>query len=51
EELGGPATPAIGFAMGMERLAMLLPDIAAGSVDVAVVAIGDSVAAYALGIA
>lgn len=51
EELGGPATPAIGFAMGMERLAMLLPEAAAGGVDVAVVAIGDAVAGYALSVA
>lgn len=51
EELGGPATPAIGFAMGMERLAMLLPESAAQAVDVAVVAIGDGVAGFALGIA
>ncbi len=26
EEIGGPPTPAIGFAIGMERLAMLLVD-------------------------
>lgn len=26
EELGGPATPGIGFALGMERLIALLPD-------------------------
>lgn len=29
EELGGPATPAIGFALGVERLAILLEDKAA----------------------
>lgn len=43
EELGGPATPAIGFAMGLERLAMLLPEIALDGVDVAVVALGGDV--------
>jgi len=48
EELGGPATPAIGFAMGMERLAMLLPESAPDAVDVAVVAIGDMVSGYGL---
>jgi len=26
EELGGPATPGIGFAIGMERLILMLPD-------------------------
>ena len=51
EELGGPSTPAIGFAMGIERLAMLLPEQAAPAVDVAVVAIGEAVSAYSLGIA
>ncbi len=48
EELGGPATPAIGFAMGLERLAMLLPDAEKGVPDVAVVALGDAVKGYAL---
>jgi len=51
EELGGPATPAIGFAMGLERLAMLLPEAKPDTVDVAVVVIGDNVAAYGLSIA
>ncbi len=51
EELGGPATPAIGFAMGLERLAMLLPDEPCSAVDVAVVALGDSVKGHALKIA
>ncbi|MDQ6979882.1 MAG: histidine--tRNA ligase [Ghiorsea sp.] len=48
ESLGGPATPAIGFAAGIERLEMLLPDIEAAQPDVAVVALGDVVAGYAL---
>ncbi len=48
EELGGPATAAIGFAAGMERLAMLLEDADETAVDVAVVALGDAVADYAL---
>lgn len=51
EALGGPATPAIGFAMGVERLAMLLPDEERKSVDVAVVALGDSVKGYSLNLA
>ncbi len=41
-ELGGPATSAIGFAAGIERLAMLLGEIDAAAVDVAVVALGDA---------
>lgn len=51
EELGGPATPAIGFAMGIERLAMLLPDEKRAVPDVAVVALGDSVKGYTLKLA
>ncbi|MCF7821437.1 MAG: histidine--tRNA ligase [Mariprofundaceae bacterium] len=51
EELGGPATPAIGFAMGIERLAMLLPDEQGAVPDVAVVALGDSVKGYVLKLA
>ncbi|MDT8375655.1 MAG: histidine--tRNA ligase [Mariprofundaceae bacterium] len=51
EELGGPATPAIGFAMGIERLAMLLPDEQKSVPDVAVVALGDSVKGHALKLA
>ncbi len=48
EELGGPPTPAIGFAAGLERLAMLLDEMPQNGIDVAVVAIGDSVSDYAL---
>jgi len=50
-EQGGPATPAIGFAAGLERLAMLLPEVPQTPPDVAVVALGDAVSAYALGVA
>ena len=43
EELGGPATPAIGFAIGIERLLMVMDETAApGATDVFVVAAGDS---------
>ncbi|NWF37335.1 histidine--tRNA ligase [Mariprofundus sp. KV] len=48
ESLGGPATPAIGFAAGVERLAMLLDDNEEGCVDVAVVALGAEVLNYSL---
>jgi len=50
-DLGGPETPAIGFALGLERLAMLLPDTQPPKPDIAVVALGDSVAAHALQVA
>ncbi len=48
ESLAGPATPAIGFAAGIERLAMLLPEAEAKSLDVAVVALGEQTLHHAL---
>ncbi len=48
EELGGPATQAIGFAAGLERLSMLLGETEAAGVDVAVVALGEAVLTYSL---
>jgi len=48
EELGGPATTAIGFAAGLERLAMLLGEPEPVVVDVAVVALGDQVISCSL---
>jgi len=51
ESLGGPATTAVGFAAGMERLAMLMSDINAHAVDVVVVSLGDDVLSYSLQVA
>jgi len=51
ESLGGPATTAVGFAAGMERLAMLMPDVEVNIVDVVVVALGDDALSYSLQIA
>jgi len=48
QELGGPATTAIGFAAGLERLAMLLGETGSSGVDIAVVALGDAVLDYSL---
>ncbi len=48
QELGGPATPAIGFAAGIERLAMLLDNNENPGPEIAMVAIGASVLVYAL---
>ena len=48
ESLGGPATPAIGFAAGVERLSMLLADLDQSGIDVAVVALGAEVLNYSL---
>ncbi len=54
QQLGGRATPGIGFAMGMERLVLLLTELAADNIpiasvaDVYVVAVGDSAYKMAL---
>ncbi|MDQ6991578.1 MAG: histidine--tRNA ligase [Mariprofundaceae bacterium] len=51
ESLGGPATSAVGFAAGMERLAMLLPDVPEPRLDVVVAALGDESLPYSLRVA
>lgn len=51
QELGGPATPAIGFAAGMERLAMLVAEQQPVGASVAVVALGEQVLAHSLQLA
>ncbi|MDQ6995473.1 MAG: histidine--tRNA ligase [Mariprofundaceae bacterium] len=51
ESLGGPATSAVGFAAGMERLAMLLPDVPKPRLDVVVAALGDESLPYSLRVA
>ena len=50
ESLGGPATPAVGWAAGIERLAMLVgaEDDAVEPLDVAIVPIGDEAMPFAL---
>ncbi len=50
-ELGGPDTPAIGFAAGIERLAMLLEDGGTPGCDAAVVALGQDALAPSLAVA
>ena len=49
-EMGGPATPAVGWAAGIERLAMLLDAAPAPAAPVAVVPIGEDAEAAAIGI-
>lgn len=39
-QMGGPATPGIGWAAGVERLAMLLDDVSAGPRPLAVIPMG-----------
>jgi len=48
EEMGGPPTPAVGWAAGIERLAMLLPDPPPAPAPVAVVPVGESAEAVAV---
>ncbi|PZO89241.1 MAG: histidine--tRNA ligase [Sphingomonas sanxanigenens] len=50
EALGGPATPAVGWAAGIERLAMLIEEPAAPTVAVAVVPMGAAAEVAAIGI-
>jgi histidyl-tRNA synthetase len=52
EQLGGKSTPGVGFAMGMERLVLLLielgQEVTRTAADVYVVAVGEGAAATAL---
>lgn len=53
EQLGGKPAPAVGFAMGMERIVLLLTELGltdsvAAPVDVYVTALGDDVNAYSM---
>ena len=55
-QLGGKPTPAVGFAMGIERLVLLLTSLEVlkidhGLSDIYVTALGDSVAPYAMDVA
>jgi len=51
ESMGGPHTPAVGWASGIERLAMLIDAPAANAIDVALVPLGDAAEDAAIGIA
>jgi histidyl-tRNA synthetase len=42
EEMGGPATPSVGWAAGIERLSMLLPHAPAAPRPVAVIPVGEA---------
>jgi histidyl-tRNA synthetase len=47
-EMGGPPTPAVGWASGIERLAMLLAETPAAPKPVAVIPVGEAAEAAAL---
>jgi histidyl-tRNA synthetase len=49
-EMGGPSVPAVGWALGIDRLALLLSDPPAAPAGVAVVPIGDHAEAAALNV-
>ncbi len=56
EQLGGKSTPAVGFAMGIERLVLMLTTLKAeeqdtSSADVFITALGDDVTDYAVSVA
>nr|WP_294502582.1 histidine--tRNA ligase [uncultured Rhodopila sp.] len=50
QEMGGPATPAVGWAAGIERLAMLMDAAPPAPAPVAVIPIGDAAEAAAIDI-
>lgn len=50
ENMGGPPTPAVGWAAGIERIAMMLDQPQAGGLDVAVVPLGEQAEAAAVGV-
>jgi histidyl-tRNA synthetase len=50
EEMGGPPTPAVGWAAGIERLSMLLENAPSVPAPVAVVPVGEVAEAAAIGI-
>jgi histidyl-tRNA synthetase len=49
-EMGGPPTPAVGWAAGVERLAMLLADTPPALRPVAIIPLGDATESVALDI-
>ena len=51
EQLGGPATPAVGWAAGIERLAMLVGQVESDSLDVAIVVEDEALDCVAISIA
>jgi histidyl-tRNA synthetase len=50
ESLGGPQTPAVGWAAGIERLAMMIGAPASTSLDLVLVPLGEAAEAAAVGI-
>lgn len=49
EAMGGPATPAVGWAAGIERLAMLVDEVSARQLEAVILVEDDAWTEYALG--
>ena len=50
EQMGGPPTPAVGWAAGIERLSMLLAEAGAAPAGIAVIPVGEAAEAAAVGV-
>ena len=50
EQMGGPPTPAVGWAAGIERLSMLLADAGSAPCSIAVIPVGDAAETAATGV-
>ncbi len=50
EQMGGPPTPAVGWAAGIERISMLLPEAPAAPATVAVIPVGEGAEDAASGV-
>ena len=50
EQMGGPPTPAVGWAAGIERLSMLLAEVPAAPAAIAVIPVGEAGEAAAVGV-
>jgi histidyl-tRNA synthetase len=50
ESLGGPATAGVGWAAGVERLAMLVPEPASSTIDAVIVPMGSAAESQAIGL-
>jgi histidyl-tRNA synthetase len=48
ETMGGPSTPGVGWAGGVERMAMMLQDSISGPLPIAVIPVGEAASAAAL---
>ena len=50
EQMGGPPTPAVGWAAGIERLSMLLAEMGPAVPSIVIIPVGDAAEAAAIGV-